>query len=670
MPRFAEELLLLILDHDDGDIVASMPPQSLNTLLAGALLMDLALENRIDTDLEQVILVNTAPVGDNLLDPVLADIAGDAEPRTIDYWLKRTAMRGDEIRETALAGLVEQGIVESEESATFFLSPRVRRSRRYPAIDGTATEEVQFRIMRLLFSDDIPDPRDIVLVSLAASGGVFKHLLSPEELAEAQERIDLISRMDLIGQSVARTLRVAEPPPHPPLVRPTVEIPKAPGWPVLGNALDMAGDLRGFLTRQYLELGPIFQVSALNSRFIALTGPEANNFVQKNGRIFLRSYETWQGFNSAMGAKDALMSMDGPGHVRMRKVHTRAFSGGFIGDQLDKVADITQRAIAEWPENRPIGAQYAMQKLITEQIAVLTTGVSALAHIDDLITTLNGLLSVHVMKQRPSLILRLPRLRRARKRMEELYARVMARHEDEGRTERDLIDDLLELHQSDPQFFPETDLQLAALGPFFAGIETSANTASFMLYAVLKHPDLLERMTAEADALFDQGILTGEGLHKLDVTRRIFVETLRMYPVIPGLTRTAANSFEFGGYAVPARSKIIVGNTVAHHLPQYFPNPERFDIDRFLPERAEHGQPGAFAPFGLGTHRCLGSNFAETQVILSLLTIARHTEIELAPPGYNLKVEQAPTPHPARSFRFRLLRRRHHSRWASADGLS
>ena len=58
--------------------------------------------------------------------------------------------------------------------------------------------------MRLLFSDDIPDPRDIVIVSLAAASDVFSRILSREELAEAQSRIDLISGMDLIGQSVAR----------------------------------------------------------------------------------------------------------------------------------------------------------------------------------------------------------------------------------------------------------------------------------------------------------------------------------------------------------------------------------------------------------------------------------------------------------------------------------
>ena len=606
------------------------------------------------------MLVDATPLEDNLLDPVLADIAKDTEPRPIDYWVERTAMLGDDIRERALARLAEQGIVESDGSVLFFLSPRVRRSRRYPIIDGSATEEVQFRIMRLLFSDDIPDPRDVVLVSLAAAGGVFRHLLSRRSWRRPQERIDLISRMDFIGQSVARAIGVA---PSPiPSIRPAGEIPKAPGWPVLGNVFDMAGDLRGFLTRQYLELGPIFQVSALNSRFIVLAGPEANSFVQKNGRAFLRSYETWQGFNSAWGAKDALTGMDGPGHVRMRRAHKEGFSGKFIEDRLDKLVDITRRIMTQMPEDRPIQVQYAMQKLIGEQLAVLTAGVSVCDHLDDLIATLNGLLTVHVMKQRPGLILRLPRLRRARKRMEELQDLVMAHHADEGRTDQDLIDDLLELHRSDPQFLPETDLRMAVLGPFFAGIETSASTTSFMLYAVLKHPDLLERMTAEADALFDQGSVTAEGLHRLDVTRRILMETLRMYPVIPGLPRTAANSFEFGGYTVPFGSKIIVGNTVPHYLPHIFPNPERFDIDRFLPERAEHRQPGAFAPFGLGTHRCLGSDFAEVQITLTLLTIVRHAAIRLDQPGYNLKIVQAPAPHPAKSFKFRLSSRPPHNR--------
>ena len=76
----------------------------------------------------------------------------------------------------------------------------------------------------------------------------------------------------------------------------------------------------------------------------------------------------------------------------------------------------------------------------------------------------------------------------------------------------------------------------------------------------------------------------------------------------------------------------------------------------FAPERAEHLQPGAFAPFGLGTHRCLGSNFAE--VALTLLTIVHTVELALDPPGYAREIRHTPAPQPAWSFKFRVLRQR------------
>ena len=247
--------------------------------------MDLALEDRIDTDLEKLMLADSTPVGDDLLDPILAEIAEESGSHPIGYWLERTARKGDDIRGQALAKLVERGILKSDDYSLFFLSHRVSRSKRYPVTDGKTTEEVTFRIMRLLFSDDIPDPRDIVIVSLAAASDVFSRILSREELAEAQSRIDLISGMDLIGQSVARA--VAQQPmaslPSSPSARSPEEIPMVSGWPLVGSALDMAGDLRSFLTRQYRDLGPIFQVRALNRRYIALVGPEANRFVQKRG---------------------------------------------------------------------------------------------------------------------------------------------------------------------------------------------------------------------------------------------------------------------------------------------------------------------------------------------------------------------------------------------------
>ena len=662
MLRFAEEILLLILDNNDGDVASSIPPNALDTILAGAVLMDLAHENRIDTDLEKLILVDSTPAGDDLLDPVLEEIAKAAASHPIGHWLERAARQGDDIREKALFRLVARGILKSDDRSLFFLTHRVSRSRRYPVIDGKTNEEVTFRIMRLLFSDDVPDPRDIVIVSLASAADVFRRLLTPEELVEVQPRIDLISGMDLIGKSVAQA--VARQPvaarSDEAVARPADEIPMVSGWPVLGSALDLAGDLRSFLTRQYRELGPIFQFRAVDQRYIALVGPEANRFVQKRGRIFLRSYETWRDFNNAMGAKDALTGLDGAAHVRMRRAMSAGFSQSFVENRLDEFVEISRGIIAEWSHDRPLIAQYEMQKLAAEQIAVLTTGVSARKYADDVITTLDSLLKVHVMRQRSKFLLRLPHLKRARRRMEELHEIVVAHHAGENSETHDLVDDLLELHRSDAQFFPETDLPLAVVGPFFAGVETSASTCAFMLYAMLNHPELLKRVTDEADALFSRPTLTAQGLHELDVTRRVVLETLRMYPAIPGLSRTVANSFEFAGYTVPARAKVIIGNTVPHSLPEFFPEPERFDIERYTPERAEHRQPGVFAPFGLGTHHCLGSGFAEVQIALTLLTIVREVKLSLSPPGYKLKVSHSPAPHPGPSFKFRVSPRHAH----------
>lgn len=133
MLRIAEETLLLVLDDNAGGVASYLEPQSLDSVLAGAVLMELALENRVDSDLERLMLVDSTPFDDDLLDPVLADIATETNTHSIDYWLARTALgQGDQIRRRALARLVERGILESDDEAFFFLSQRVSRSRRYP----------------------------------------------------------------------------------------------------------------------------------------------------------------------------------------------------------------------------------------------------------------------------------------------------------------------------------------------------------------------------------------------------------------------------------------------------------------------------------------------------------------------------------------------------------
>ncbi len=202
MLRFPEELMLLILDDENGKF-AHVPDRHLRYALAGGVLMDLALENRVDTDLKQLILVDSSPVGDSMLDPTLADIAQETDSHDARFWVERTAFRSaDAIRQEALDRLVERGILKRQDDRFLW----VFRSRRYPVIDDRAEREVKLRIMEILFSDQLPDPREVVIIGLAHACNLFRQILSARELEHVAPRIDQVRRLDLIGQAMSQAI--------------------------------------------------------------------------------------------------------------------------------------------------------------------------------------------------------------------------------------------------------------------------------------------------------------------------------------------------------------------------------------------------------------------------------------------------------------------------------
>ena len=661
MLKVVEEIVLIMLDAEKGDVHSSLSKYSHDVAIAGALLADLELEGRIDTDLQKLFTIDPTPLGDDLLDPLLSDITRETGIHDTSYWIARISKRSGELRQRIIHGLVEHGILEPEPNGLVFLSRLVARAHRYPNAVGSVTENVELRIMRVIFTEDIPGPRDAVIIGIAAACGVFRSILTNEEMEIAQPRIAQLARLNLIGRKVAAALsKIEATASSPAAARPYEEIPQASGWPIAGNALEMAADLRKFLTKQYLTHGPIFRIRAFNRRFVALVGPEANVFVSQRGHNFLRSYDFWRGFNDANAAMHTILSMDGPEHIRMRKAQAQGYSPKVLENNLDDAIAIVRRAVEDWPEDRAISGQRAFQGIIAEQIGVRLTGVSPQPYIDDLTAYLETLLKTKVMGQWPKQMMYRPRYRRARRRVLELYTKVLEEHQTGNRKcrEPDYIDDLIELNRSNPQLLPETDFLPAFLGPYIAGLDTSASVCSFTLYALLKNPDLLEQVTYEADALFRHGTPTMREIRGLDVTHRVVLEALRMYPIIPGVTRVASNSFEFGGYKVPAGAWVLVGNTVPHHLPEFFPDPDKFDIERYRRVPPEHRRPGVYAPFGLGRHRCLGSSFAELQIMVNLATVVRETELVLEKPDRPIKIKNTPIPHPDKSFKFRLVGRR------------
>lgn len=665
MLRFAEELLVLMTGAENRAPISvqaiNVPERTLAHALAGAVLMDLALENRIDTDLDALHVTDPAPVGDSLLDPVLDEIVRETSTFSTEAWIRRFAQRYDEFRALALDRLVAANILESDDGGVFSLSPKVSHSQYYPAIDGVAEREITARMVALLFSDDIPSPRDSMIVSLAHACGVFRCILARTEYEAVKDRIELISGLELVARSVTSSVHnisIAESQRLQRIVREQRgNWPKASGaLPMIGHSFKLAGDLRGFFAEQYLKHGPVFEINGLGRKYVVLAGQEANLFTNREDRRHFRSLEVWDGFRQLMGSGSILPGSDGAEHLLLRKAKRNGYSRGFFLDRMPEAVSAVERELTKLPFDRPLSVVPIMQRLMAEQISLLAAGTSSRDYFDDIVTLSNVMHFVFLAGIYPKFILKMPRFRRACRRLESLIERVLTNHEakPDSADSRDLVDDLIELHRSAPDRLPETDMFIATMGPFMVGLDTVAPTTSFALYALLKHPDLLDQVQAEADELFSTGDPTPEGIHRMTTTRNVIMETLRMYSIAPALPRMVTNTFEFAGYHIPAGTKVLIALTVTHKLPEFFPNPERFDIDRYSPKRREHTQPGVFAPFGLGHHGCLGRGFSEVQMALTLAALLHRVEIVLDPPNYSLKTKPLPSPRPDAKFKVRL----------------
>ncbi len=198
-----EEFLLLALDDRTQELDA-LDSGTLDIATAGAILMDLTLRNRIDNDLRDMFTSDAAPTGDDILDPALQMIAlaPVLTPHPIAYWLRQIADDAQAIREKALARLEKRGIVQRRNKRVFWILGK----RRYPLMDQQEVREVRERILSIVLGDEVPSPRDIMLTSLAEACGLFHKILGKNQRDIAGVRIRQVSRLDLIGQAVAKSV--------------------------------------------------------------------------------------------------------------------------------------------------------------------------------------------------------------------------------------------------------------------------------------------------------------------------------------------------------------------------------------------------------------------------------------------------------------------------------
>ncbi len=313
-----------------------------------------------------------------------------------------------------------------------------------------------------------------------------------------------------------------------------------------------------------------------------------------------------------------------------------------------------------WTVGDSLPAVGMCRKLVNSEMSPLAVSIDSQDVVDELHKYKVRALKTHIAKTLPKFMLHTPGMKRRAKLIDEVVDRVQRVHTPGQRAgcPRDLADELLSLHTSDRQFLPESNLRFVLSAPLIASMYVG-DQLSFIVHAMVSQPPLYDRICSEADALFGDGdpdreTITGPAA---DVTRRFIMECMRLYPIVPMSIRNVMNACVVEDYELPEGVRVFIAQSATHYMSDIFPDPFSFDIDRYLPSRKEHVGSG-YAPYGLGTHTCLGSRWTELQLAINLLMLAHYFTLEIAPAKYKLKISPFPSMSPRKKLRFVISEKR------------
>lgn len=421
-----------------------------------------------------------------------------------------------------------------------------------------------------------------------------------------------------------------------------VRVPRPPlatGLPILGSALALNNNMHAFLREEYQRLGPAFRVRALKQEFTVLGGTEAAELLTANDGS-LSAAPLWEGFARDFGARSIITMLEGEEHARWRKVMRQGFSKAKGYAQVPLLANITRTAFSEYAVGERIPVLDFARRLVADQLGMLTLGQVAGDLLDDMILFIHTEVQVNFIRTKPRTALKEPAFLEAKQRVRDYSRSILearrSGHIQEG--DSHFADDLLAATETYPGIFEEDELLLNILMPFLAGLDTVVNALLVMLYEIHRHPDVLQRLRAEVQGSLKRGMPTAEAFRSMNVLHATAMESMRLHPVASLIPRVAVRDFEFHGYQIRKGEPLLLALSVPLKMEKYFPNPEQFDLDRFLEPRNEHKKhKGAYMPFGAGSHVCLGAGIAEVQLAVTVATLLQAGEMALDPPHYRLK---------------------------------
>ncbi len=336
---------------------------------------------------------------------------------------------------------------------------------------------------------------------------------------------------------------------------------------------------------------------------------------------------------------EGLLTSEGAFHLRQRRLMQPAFHRARIAAYTEAMARTAVAARDTWTAGTPLDLAREMNRLTLTIVADTLFGAevgssSDTARVQQAITDVMEMFDLVMLPFAEWLMyLPLPRMRRyraAQRALDELIYGIVADRRRSGEDRGDLLSMLL--HAQDAEGSGGmTDRQLRdeVITLFLAGHETTANALTWTWVLLGRHPEVDARLQDELDAVLEGRPPTADDVPRLPYARAVVAETMRLYPPAWTMGRRVLRDYRWNGHDIPAGSLILMSQWVMHRDPRFWPDPERFDPERW---RESSGRPRfAYFPFGAGNRVCIGESFAWNEAIVILAALAQRWRLALDP---------------------------------------
>ena len=386
-----------------------------------------------------------------------------------------------------------------------------------------------------------------------------------------------------------------------------------PGVPYIGNTVQVMRQPFEVARQRYERFGPVTWGWLLGQRTVTAQGPEAAEAVLVNRDKAFANGPAWSYFIGPFFYR-GIMLLDFDEHLHHRRIMQQAFTRDRLRSYMAAMAPGIKDGIGAWRT----GPGFTVYDHVKQLTLDLATDVFMGVELDRAeADRINGAFVDAVRAGTAYVRFPVPGLRwhkgvQARRVLEDFFRRHLpAKRRDGG---DDLFAALCQAETDDGHRFTDEDVVNHMIFALMAAHDTTTITLTTMCYYLAKFPEWQERLRDESLAL-GKPVLEFDDLDALPSVELVMKEALRLVAPVPALPRRVVKDTSLLGYHIPAGTTVVVPLLTNHHMEEYWPEPERFDPERFAPHRREDKvHKYAWAPFGGGAHKCIGMHFAGMQV--------------------------------------------------------